>query len=472
MKKISTIALIFTVMFSLFGQVAFAEELTDISGHRNEDAIRYLYNQKVVSGYEDATYRPNNSINRAELLKILVEGKGVKPDAYENKNCFSDVTDDWYAKYVCYAKKEGWVSGYSDGTFLPNKVVSKSEAIKMLLASKAIQGDPTIGYDYFTDLDSNAWYYPFVVKAKKMALIEELFGELRPNENMTRAKISEMLYRSMTIGDVKLTEGTYTERNIYTAKNGFITYYFDPTLFPTTDGLNMYVRHTMMLQKKSYDYVVRFLGVDPQKNIDFAILSSDGQDSTTVADANKFVAYLKEQIKYENLKNLQFGVTGQLVLIFLAGDAVNTSWLGQGLASYVDNTAKYGPLNVKWVYCKDKGWEQAIFDQTTKTVVSSGTLINYSDFTVAPKTGPEATYSTGTNGYIHSGECFWEYVIDKYGMDKFKEIIVEWKDAQSDPKTKKLLVKDIINGVVGEDMSQLLKDRYNYVEIEVPVVTK
>jgi len=457
-------------MFSLFGQVAFAEGLTDINGHRNEDAIRYLYGQKVVSGYEDSTYKPDNPINRAELLKILIEGKGAKPDAYENKNCFTDVTDDWYAKYVCYAKNQGWVSGYPDGTFLPNKVVSRSEAIKMLLAVNGVQGDGTTGYDYFTDLDPNEWYYPFIMKAKKLGLIEELFGELKPNESMTRAKISEMLYRLMVIGEVKLTDATYSDRKVYTVKNGFITYYFDPNLFPTTDVLNMYVRHTMVLQKKSYDYVVRFLGFDPQKNIDFAILSSDGQESTTNADAKKFVAYLKEQIKYENLKNLQFGLTGQFVLIFLAGESVDTSWLGQGLASYVDNTAKYAPLNVNWVYCRTNGWEQAILDPNTKKVVASGTLVSYSDFTVSPKTGPEATYQTGVNGYVHSGECFWDYVIYKYGMDKFKQIVLEWKDAQFDPKIKKFLVKDIINGVVGEDLSKLLKDRYNYVE-EVTTVT-
>ena len=76
----------------------------------NYIAIDYLYEEGVLGGYSDGSFKPENTVNRAELLKILVEGQGVTPDADEYQNCFPDVTTDWYAKYVCYAKEEGWVS--------------------------------------------------------------------------------------------------------------------------------------------------------------------------------------------------------------------------------------------------------------------------------------------------------------------------------------------------------------------------
>jgi|GEM_PF-4391263 len=464
MKKISSVVLVFGLLLSVFAQSVFAEGLKDVNGHKNEDAINYLYGKKIISGYLDSTYKPNNPINRAELLKILVEAKFGTPDSTVYKNCFTDVMEDWYAKYVCYSKNQGWVAGYPDGTFSPGKIVTKAEAIKMLLSSNGIKEDSSIGYEYFSDVNSGDWYYPFVVKAKKMFLLEELSGELRPNEEMTRAKVSEMLYRFMEMGDLELEKGTYSGKEVYTVKNGFITYYFDPTLFPLTEILNMYVRQTVVLQRKSYDYVAKFLGFDPERDIDFAVLSSDGKESSNSADSKKFTAYLKDQIKYENLKNIPFGLTGQLVLIFLAGDSVSASWLAQGLASYVDNKYKYDPIGIGWVYCKDTGWEQAIYNSDTKILSSSGVLVKYSDFSSSPQSGKEPNDPTGVNGFVRSGECFWDHIISKYGVDKFESIIDGWATAQKTPSDKKFLVRDIIGPVIGEDLSQMLKDRYNYVE--------
>ncbi|EKD48065.1 MAG: hypothetical protein ACD_65C00134G0001, partial [uncultured bacterium] len=97
------------------------------------EAVMGLYELGIIQGYDDGTFRAGDSINRAEFLKILVEGIGITPDSGEYGDCFSDVGSDWYAPYVCYAKEQGWVSGYSDGSFKPAQEVNKVEALKMLL---------------------------------------------------------------------------------------------------------------------------------------------------------------------------------------------------------------------------------------------------------------------------------------------------------------------------------------------------
>ena len=108
--------------------------LSDIAGHPYQSAIEYLYAKKIVTGYDDGTYKPNATVNRAELLKILVGGNGYPtPDATKYKNCFPDVKADWYAPYVCFAKEKGWVAGYPDGNFRPAQAINKVEAIKMLM---------------------------------------------------------------------------------------------------------------------------------------------------------------------------------------------------------------------------------------------------------------------------------------------------------------------------------------------------
>lgn len=132
-----TVTLVTTATLS-FNLTAEAAILNDIDGSRNKAAILYLADKGVLAGYPDQTFKPNNVVNRAELLKILVASLGVTD--LSGRNCFPDVTDQWFAPYVCYAKNQGWVSGYADGTFRPSEPVNKVEAIKMLsIASGNLQ---------------------------------------------------------------------------------------------------------------------------------------------------------------------------------------------------------------------------------------------------------------------------------------------------------------------------------------------
>lgn len=163
----------------------------------NYIAIDYLFGAGILSGYSDGTFKPDNTINRAELLKILVEGQNITPDENVYKNCFPDVGIDWYAKYVCYAKEKGWVSGYEDSTFRPSDTVNKVEALKMLLNSQNITVD-TPDEDPFADVDTQEWFAPYVNTAQEMGILEEDSFYFEPDDDRTRAGISEELYRLLT----------------------------------------------------------------------------------------------------------------------------------------------------------------------------------------------------------------------------------------------------------------------------------
>ncbi|MBD3330967.1 hypothetical protein GF354_05580, partial [Candidatus Peregrinibacteria bacterium] len=166
------------------------------SNHKNFNAIIYLRKEGIVNGYSDGTFKPENFVNRAELLKILVEGQDKSPDGLVYKDCFPDVKDDWYARYVCYAKEEGWVNGYPDGTFKPEQTVNKVEAIKMLLNSQGVALDSQINFEFYKDVNSEDWFWPYVSKAKEMSLLEEAQGgNFEPDAGMRRASICENLMR-------------------------------------------------------------------------------------------------------------------------------------------------------------------------------------------------------------------------------------------------------------------------------------
>lgn len=171
---------------------------SDLSdAHQNAAAISFLYNSGVISGYPDGSFKPEATVNRAELLKILIEGQGITPDDYLYKDCFLDVGSDWYAKYVCYAKEQGWVEGYPDGNFLPGQTVNKVEALKMLLNSQSISLVESYSSRY-SDVFSTEWYAKYVYTAETLGLLEESGETLSPGGDMSRAGICENLYRLLT----------------------------------------------------------------------------------------------------------------------------------------------------------------------------------------------------------------------------------------------------------------------------------
>lgn len=165
------------------------------ASHPNYEAIRFLKENKIIGGYLDGTFLPEGEITRAELMKILSLATGVEINPDEYNNCFPDVTDDWYAKYVCYAKQQGWVEGYPDGTFKPGNKVVKAEAIKMVLNTQGIVLDPTGSVKPFNDVELNEWFAPYVVTAKNLGVLEEDGIKYNPGDNATRGGVSENIYR-------------------------------------------------------------------------------------------------------------------------------------------------------------------------------------------------------------------------------------------------------------------------------------
>lgn len=169
--------------------------------HKNASAIYYLNDKGIIQGYEDQTFRPKKSLTRGELITILVKAVGVSPDGGKYKDCFPDVNGQKYAPYVCYAKEAGWVGGYQAGEFKglykPSLSVSKAEAMKMLLNAFEVRVSKRITLKPFTDVSVDAWYAPFIAKAKELSLPEDTGSSFHPAFAISRGALSESLYRLM-----------------------------------------------------------------------------------------------------------------------------------------------------------------------------------------------------------------------------------------------------------------------------------
>ncbi len=111
---------------------------------------------------------------------------------------FSDLGDvDWAKDSIKALRNMGVISGNGDGTFAPNREVTREEFLKMALQAAGIKGNGNVDMA-FTDVDANAWYYPYIAIAYEAGIVngmsETTFGI---GEKITRADMAVMLKRIM-----------------------------------------------------------------------------------------------------------------------------------------------------------------------------------------------------------------------------------------------------------------------------------
>lgn len=194
MKKIF---LVLSVIFAVFVTMAsIALGYSDVEDNDPfVEAINYLTDKGVISGYPDGTYRPESTINRAELLKIVVEAAyDTIPESYTSQQCFSDIeVGAWYTKYVCFAKDEGIVNGYPDGSFKPDQNIIFVEALKIAL----------IGFGYDSET-KNPWYKGYVDRASEKNFIP--LEVLSFDEDFSRGKMADLITRILKDQEGILTD--------------------------------------------------------------------------------------------------------------------------------------------------------------------------------------------------------------------------------------------------------------------------
>jgi hypothetical protein len=168
--------------------------------------LAYLKNNGIFKGYEDGRFLPDNPINRAELLKSVMTAREVVKGATNSgsadlKNCFTDVHEEWFAKYVCDAKNHGWIKGYEDGSFKPGNNVTKAEALKIMMTPFGFDLVKSPTSDKYASLPADAWYAPYVWTAEANHLMDAWHNGTPPDfqNHATRLDVATAVYRAMTI---------------------------------------------------------------------------------------------------------------------------------------------------------------------------------------------------------------------------------------------------------------------------------
>ncbi|MDX9970855.1 MAG: S-layer homology domain-containing protein [Candidatus Gracilibacteria bacterium] len=168
------------------------------SDHKNAYAISVFYDLGLIKGYSDGTFRPENNLNRAELLAIVLDSVDADFSGQLLENCFKDVKNEWFSAYVCYAKNHNIVAGYSDGNFKPGNNVTRAEALKITLSAfgfdiDEVPEDATISYN---DAKISDWYGPYLYLGSKESIVSK-DGRFNGGMAITRAEFVQLIYNTM-----------------------------------------------------------------------------------------------------------------------------------------------------------------------------------------------------------------------------------------------------------------------------------
>ncbi len=165
------------------------------SDHIYHTAIVDLKNKKIINGYADGTFKPEDSLNRAESLKIILVSNDILVEGSSLE--FKDVkSKSWYFKYVGTALKKGIVKGYEDMTFRPGNMVTRAEFIKMAILSSGKTPAENVREQPYPDVKIKAWYAKYFQFAKKYELLKVGNGIIiLPNEPITRGEAADIIYR-------------------------------------------------------------------------------------------------------------------------------------------------------------------------------------------------------------------------------------------------------------------------------------
>jgi hypothetical protein len=173
----------------------------DTKGHWAEAYINQLYQTDVVSGKSEGIFDPDGLITRAELTKIALLAFGHSVNTDVDTHPFSDVPrNSWFAPYVEEAKRLGFVSGYETGGFGPNDYVNRAAALKILLGAADVEMEETVVS--FPDVPGDSWFADYIGVAKVNDIVSGYSdGNFHPERNITRAQVAKMVVKILNLKD-------------------------------------------------------------------------------------------------------------------------------------------------------------------------------------------------------------------------------------------------------------------------------
>ncbi|GEM_PF-2179599 len=162
-------------------------------------AIDLMKDNGIFNGYADNTFRPYHQINRAEATKVVLLALNIPVSDIVYNLGFWDIDPNaWYGPYLRIAKRLGIIRGYPDNTFRPDQTLNRVELLKIFLESTGITM-PYCNSVAFGDTPINSdtrWYTDYVCYAKNNSLMhDDGSGRFNPATPMTRGDVADLFFQ-------------------------------------------------------------------------------------------------------------------------------------------------------------------------------------------------------------------------------------------------------------------------------------
>ena len=137
-------------------------------GYWAANYIGYMQQFGIITGYSDGSFRPDAPVTRAEFAAIASRFEKLT----EGSKSFTDVSDTyWAARYINFAATRGWVTGYSDGTFKPENTITRAEVAAVTCRLLERSADQSYIRSHlkelrtFADMTESHWAYWYAMEA-------------------------------------------------------------------------------------------------------------------------------------------------------------------------------------------------------------------------------------------------------------------------------------------------------------------
>lgn len=183
---------------NIYMDKAYDTSFPDVGEGWSKDYIGYLEKFSVVTGYEDGTFRPQNYITRAEMAVMMAKAEGYDISGYMSSDelAYPDVDEgysEWAVKAIKYLTDRGVMEGYPDGTFGPNRPITRAETVATV---NRVLADMTVGNIEVlpSDMTEEHWAYNDVVFAMNHRILKDVAADesqFIKSEEYDKNKITE-----------------------------------------------------------------------------------------------------------------------------------------------------------------------------------------------------------------------------------------------------------------------------------------
>ncbi|HBE17314.1 MAG TPA: hypothetical protein DEG17_18365 [Cyanobacteria bacterium UBA11149] len=181
--------------------VTIPTQFTDLGNHWAAKFIQELINRNYISGFPDGTFRPENSITRAEYGALIAKTFNLPRQVGASSGNFKDIPDNFWAKEaIIKAANMGFITGFPDSTFRPSQNLTRTQAFISIVNGLGLKGgNPNILLAYSDRAQIPSYATEAIATATERNLIVNYpqADILNPMGNITRAEVAALVYQAL-----------------------------------------------------------------------------------------------------------------------------------------------------------------------------------------------------------------------------------------------------------------------------------